>query len=333
MKLDSQITVRNATEPERPRAIPKAFLLTLGVLLLACLWAYWDIAVTLVKVWSRRPAYSHGFLVPVFAVWLSWQRFRDSNFRVGKPQSFGLVLLAAGFGLRWFGTYYFYPPLMMISLIPVIAGILVAVGGLAAWRWSWPAILMLGFMLPLPYQLETGLQGPLRQVGTTASVYVMQSAGLDAFAEGNVIVSGQARIGVEEACSGLSMLLSFLFLSSAVALLSRRPIWERLLLILSAIPIALLSNVIRITVLGVLHQFEHPELAEVVHEYAAFLMMPIALGLLGLELSLLSRLVIEEQLRPVGLIWNHESQTRRPASPSDSVEPGLAPQVVSDGLT
>ncbi len=332
MKLDSQLTVRNAAEPEGPRAFPKVFLLTLGALLLACLWAYWDTAISLVKVWSRRPAYSHGFFVPVFAVWLGWQRFRDSNFRVGQPHSFGLVLVAAGLMLRWFGTYYFYPPLMMLSLIPVMAGLLAALGGLAAWRWSWPSILMLGFMFPLPYHLETGLQGPLRKVGTSASVYVMQSAGLDAFAEGNVIVTGQARIGVEDACSGLSMLLSFLFLSSAVALVSRRPIWERLLLILSAIPIALFSNVIRITVLGVLHQFEHSELAEVVHEYAAFLMMPIALGLLWIELSLLSRLFIVEELKPVGLIWNHDNQTRRPADPSESVKPKLVPQVASDGL-
>jgi exosortase/archaeosortase family protein len=92
-----------------------------------------------------------------------------------------------------------------------------------------------------------------------------------------------------EACSGLSMLMIFFALSTAVALLIRRPWPERALLVASALPIAILSNIIRITVTGVLHKTAGSEVADLVfHDLAGWLMMPLALGMLWTELRLLN---------------------------------------------
>src|SRR5205823_12397771 len=99
---------------------------------------------------------------------------------------------------------------------------------------------------------------------TIISTYALQTFGFAAFAEGNVIRMGEVHIGVVEACSGLSMLVIFFALSTAVAIVVSRPLWERLLLAASAIPIALASNVTRITVTGALHKLVGPELANYV---------------------------------------------------------------------
>jgi len=104
---------------------------------------------------------------------------------------------------------------------------------------------------------------------------------------------GAVRLGVVEACSGLSMLVIFFALSTAVAIVVRRPLWERLLLVASAVPIALLCNIIRITVTGVLHKVAGAQLADYVfHDLAGWLMMPMALGMLWVELKILAWVVV-----------------------------------------
>jgi exosortase len=155
-------------------------------------------------------------------------------------------------------------------------------------------------MIPLPFSIEVALQRPLRTFGTVTSTYIMQTIGLPALAEGNVIVVRDYRIGVEEACSGLRMLMIFFALSTAVALISERPLWERIVIVASAVPIALVTNIMRITVTGIFYLTGNEKLADLVfHDLAGWLMMPFALGLLWVELWVLSRLFVEEEQRPL----------------------------------
>ena len=166
-------------------------------------------------------------------------------------------------------------------------------GGRSALRWSWVAVGFLFFMLPLPHRLETSFSGPLQSVATGMSSYVLQLVGLPAFREGNVILVNEHRIGVVEACSGLGMLLLFFAISAGMALLSRRPWLDRLVLLLSAVPIAILSNVARIVSTSVLYEVAGQHWGEVSHDVFGWLMMPVALGMLCVELKVLSFLLVE----------------------------------------
>ena len=171
---------------------------------------------------------------------------------------------------------------------------------LGSWRtlrWSWPAIAFLLFMVPLPFRLETGLSQPLQKIGTTISTYTLQSLGFAAFAEGNRIRMGEVQLSVVEACSGLSMMMVFFALSTAVAIVIRRPLWERLLLVASAIPIAVIANVTRIVLKGVLHKLAGDYWANLFHDnWASFWMMLLALGLMWVEMRLLSWIVRTRQV-------------------------------------
>jgi exosortase len=204
-----------------------------------------------------------------------------------------VALIALGCLLRVVGSYYYYYWPDRVSLLPVLAGLVLLFGGGAAIRWSWPALLFLVFMFPLPSRMTTLLAQPLQRVGTVASTYVLETLGFPAVAEGNVIVLSEVDLGIVEACSGLRMLLAFFAAASAVALLSRRPLWIRLSLIVSAPLIAVLANILRITVTAVLYETTNRRTAEFVfHDLAGWLMIPIALVLLWLEILLLSRLVV-----------------------------------------
>ena len=250
--------------------------------------------------WANDPQYSHGYLVPLFSIALLWMRREMLDLEQVRPNAWGLALIAFAAMFRLAGAYFFFEWFDFLSLIPFVFGICLLLGGMHAVRWAWPAIGFLIFMIPLPHTLELAMRGPLRRLGTLSSTYIMQTIGLPAISEGNVILVNEARIGVVEACSGLRMLVIFFALSTAVALLSERPLWERILIVISAVPIALISNITRITVTGILHVTVSSKLADVVfHDLAGWLMIPLALCLLWLELWFLSQLLIAQDTRPV----------------------------------
>lgn len=262
--------------------------LTAALAVAGLLWVYGPTLGGLAQRWGHDSRYSHGYLVPLFALYLLGSRRALLVPADWRPSWWGVPAVLAGLALNATGTLLFFEPLNAFSLLGCLAGLAVLVGSRTALVWSWPAIAFLVFMVPLPFQVEVALAHPLQRVATHLSTYTLQTLGFAAFAEGNVIRMGEVRIGVVEACSGLSMLLIFFALSTAVALVVRRPLGERVLIVVSALPVALLSNVTRIVVTGVLHKVAGPKLADLVfHNLAGWLMMPLALGMLWLEMRLL----------------------------------------------
>ena len=303
----SASTTANST-PARPKvAVSTAadstaakWALGRAVALVCCLVAaYLAVIVSLSRVWESDPQYSHGYLVPLFAVGLLWLRRDKLQLQRLRPSWWGIPLIGLALLLRHASAYLFIEYFEQLSLVACLPGLIVAVGGWEALRWSWPAAAYLLYMIPLPYTLEVALREPLRSVGTILSTYTMQTMGLPAVAEGKVIAVGDVRIGVVEACSGLRMMMIFFALSTAVAILSHRPLWQRVLIVASAIPIALIANVARIVSTGTLYALHYNRFADLVfHDLAGWLMMPLALGLLWLETEFLSRLIIEERIQP-----------------------------------
>jgi exosortase len=149
-----------------------------------------------------------------------------------------LAIVALGVGLRLTGTWFYISSLDPLSLLVCLFGFCVLLGGRNAVRWSWPALAFLAFMIPLPYRFERFLAHPLQRLATIASTKCLEILGFCASSEGNIIwVNDEVPIGVVEACGGLTMLLSFLALATAFAIVLRHPLLDRLLLIASAIPL------------------------------------------------------------------------------------------------
>ena len=261
------------------------------------------------RKWNDDPQYSHGYMVTIFAIVLLYLKKDLLKTDAISPSWWGVPILLAGLATKLIATHFYWEWFDFLSLLPVVFGCCLLLGGWAAMRWTWTAILFLFFMIPLPHTLEIAMRSPLRGIGTQASTYFMQTIGLPAYAEGNVIIVDNFHIGVVEACSGLRMLMIFFALSQAVAVLMERPVWERGVVLLSAVPIAIFSNVMRITVTGVLHVtlaestifgMSGTEFADkLFHDWAGWMMMPLALVLLWLEMWFLSHIVITEERQPM----------------------------------
>jgi exosortase len=283
-----------------------------------CLWIYWPSFREMAAKWSSDPQYSHGYLVPIFALVLLYMR-RDRLAGVNWRFDWrGLLLLAIG-GLGLFaGGYMYFDWLTAVSLLPTLAGLVTLFGGWPALRWAWPAIAFLVFMIPLPYAVESALSQPLQRVAAGASTRVLQTIGYPAYSEGNVIVLEQGRIAVVEACNGLSMLLTFAAITTGMAMIINRPLLDRIIVILSTIPIALAVNIARISSNGIAMEIWDAETAnQWFHDQAGWLMMPLAIGVVWFELWLLSRLFVEvpeEKVTPLaGLPLNRATKPSQAA--------------------
>jgi exosortase len=263
------------------------------------LWSYWPTFEAISHEWATNPVYSHGFLVPVFALaLLGFRRQKLEGHSLQPDWLGGGTLLLIGAILRLAGAYYYVPWLEMASLLPCLAGLCLLLAGRPYLAWSWPAIAFLFFMMPLPYRLETGMRQPLQRLATQGSTYILQTVGCPAFAEGNVIVLKDKPLEVSEACSGLSMLMVFFALATAVALIIRRPLWEKGLVLLSAVPIAVIANVGRISLTGLLQTIGRPREADLIfHDLAGWLMMPAGLAMIGIELKIFGRLMVTPAAR------------------------------------
>jgi len=276
--------------------LPSLSFLAVAVALIAggsVLWSYWTTLGEAAERWSIDPQYSHGYLVPAFAALLLWLRRGRLAGGPARANGWGWPLLAAAIVLRFVGSYYHFVWFDAVSLLPCLGALCLLLGGTRAWRWACPAIAFLFFMIPLPYQAAVAMAGPLQHIATTASTYLLQTLGMPAVAEGNVILLNEASLGIVEACSGLRMLVVFFALSTAVTLVARRPFWERIFLVFSAIPIALFTNIVRITATGVAYETVGGEAGQFIfHDLAGWLMMPLALSLLGIELKFLTHLFI-----------------------------------------
>ena len=263
-------------------------------LLAAIAWAYWPTLSALVQRSAQDPRYSHGYLVPAFAIYLVWSRRRSLMELPSRPTMWGLPLAAIGAGLHLLAGAINFDWLAGVAFVPLLAGIVALIWGWRALRIVGPALAFLVFMVPLPYRMEYALGWQLQRFATISSTYMLQVLGFPALGEGNVIILDNGELGVAEACSGLSMLVLFVALATGVAMLVRRPLIDRLLIVASAVPIALIANISRITLTGVLHETVGGKVADAVyHDLAGWLMMPLALALLGLELWFLSHLFLE----------------------------------------
>jgi exosortase len=278
----------------RERAAGAALLIAL-----AALWSFWPTLGQLVRAWLHDSQYSHGILVPLFSFGLLWSR-RDRFPAAARPAPVsGFALLAFAAAVRVFGGAIYFAWLDQIALLPFLAGLVLVFGGWPVLRWAAAPLLFLAYMVPLPYRFEILLGFPLQRLATDASTYVLQTLGQPAIAEGTAILIRDFKLSIVKACSGLSMLVTFFTFSTAVCLVVKNSVSDKLLILLSAIPIALVTNILRIVLTGLMHLHVSSESANAFfHDAAGWFMMPLALVFLWAELWVLRRLFVDARARP-----------------------------------
>ncbi len=259
-----------------------------GALMLA---AFYNGVFDLLNQWTKAD-YSHGFLVPPFAAYLLWRRRAMLPPTIAYPDPWGLPFFAVAVGLTVGAELNYGKEIARgLALIVGCAGIVVMfLGRWPALKWAWPGLVFLLLALPLPFDLEVRLSNRLRLIAAQGGTYVLQMLGFPTYSTGTVIQIGETQLGVAEACSGLSMLLAFVAMTVAIAFLCppSRSKWDRIGIVASSIPIAVICNIGRIVVTGLVYHAGWKQLGDfVVHDLAGWLMMPFALAIVWLEFRLI----------------------------------------------
>jgi exosortase len=259
-------------------------------------WAYLPMLRVFADKWLNDPQYSHGLLVPFFSAYLMRRAWR-SEARVLEPLPIlGCGLLAASLGLRVAGGALLFYQFDALALLLSLVAACLAIGGAPLLKRTGPAIAFLIFMVPLPYELERNVGAPLKTAATISSTFLLQTLGLPAIRDGNLILIDEVRLGVVDACSGLKMMVTFAAFSVGAVLLMQRSRFEKLMVLLGIIPIAVLTNVLRITATGISFSgISDKATQDFLHDMHGWLMMPVGLALLALELWVLKKLIVEDE--------------------------------------
>jgi len=262
-------------------------------LIAAFIWSYWTTIKDLLEIWLKSDEYSCGLLVPFIVIYVVWlRRGQLTKCRIC-PSMWGLLLFLSAHGLRLAGLFYMYSSMERLSLVVSLAALVWFLFGGAVFRKLIPLFIFLGLMLPLPKSFEARITLPLQHLATSSAVFSLEMLGYEVATEGNVIHLGQTTVAVAEACNGLRMVTSFFVISGLVILLVRRAWWEKLILLLSTLPIALFCNTVRLTITAIAFTILKGEYWEkVFHDYGGYAMMPLALAIVVFELWILTKIII-----------------------------------------
>jgi exosortase len=255
---------------------------------LACLLS-WQNFRKLWDDWMTLPAYSHGVLVPlVFGFLLYIERDRLRNLR-DSPSGWGIVLTTAGILCLGIGTVSGLYYIQQISILFLVAGIVAGYWGLKTLNATRFPILYLLFMIPLPYLVFNAIALPLQMLAARGSARLLEFLQIPVYREGNIINLPHISLGIVKACSGIQSLVSLLAISVLLTRLGHLKGLPGVLFTLSAIPIAVVANMIRIAGAGILGSM-NPDLAEgFFHLFSGWVVFVFAFLSLILEIRLFQR--------------------------------------------
>lgn len=254
----------------------------------------------LAETWIADPNWSHGFLIPLFSLYLLYARREELLSAPRGVSLWGLPILLGGMALSVFGfhrgTWWFSQLSMPVALF----GLVLYLAGPAVMRTAWLPILYLILAIPIPEILYVRVALPLQNFAARGATTFLQLCGVEMEVTASrldvVSLSGvEHSLTVAEACSGIRSLIAYVALGVAWAYLEYRPIWQRLVLVASAVPIAIFLNVARVAITCTMYVVDKPELGQdFMHEVAGMVMLAPALVLFWLLSWLLRSLVIEE---------------------------------------
>ena len=254
-------------------------------------WLYWNVIVKLVHDWATDDNYSHGFLIVPLAVYLTWERRQRFWTTAVKPSLMGLavvvssiVILAAGA----LGSEFF---LTRISMLGALTGIVLFLFGWARLRVLVFPLAVLLLMVPLPTILFNQIAFPLQLLASRVGEFALSSFHIPVLREGNVLALANISLEVVEACSGIRSLVSLFTLGIVLGYFADSRQWARTLIALSAIPVAVFANGVRVAGTGIAAHGFGPAAAEgFLHSFSGWLMFVVAFLLMLALQRLLMRL-------------------------------------------
>ncbi len=250
-----------------------------GLLLVAVLGVlYASVLKLLVYQWYSDADYSHGFLVPLLSAYLIWQR-RDKLRQVPRhPSWWGMVIVGFSLGLLFLGSLGAELSLARLSILGTLCGLIVYFTGSAMLRAVAFPMAFLLFAIPIPVVIYNEIVFPLQFIASKFATRVLELLNLfPIMREGNVLILPHMRLEVVEACSGIRSLMSLLALAAGYGYLVEKSTPVRWFLVLAMVPLAIVSNGMRIMITAVMANYMGPQAAEgFMHEFSGWVIFVVA---------------------------------------------------------
>ncbi len=270
-------------------------------------WLFWAHLTRLFNYW-QTPDWSHGFIVPLFCLYLV--HVKRTAYLTGNHSGsiWGLpaLVLSIGSYVLFIATTYGYP--QSLAMIPTLAGLVLLLRGWRSLKLAIFPIAVLVLAIPPPTRLYRAITQPLQQfVASTSTFFLNIFPGVDEADNLGIHIGyymGDGRQGsfaVAGACSGMRSLMAFTFLGLAIAFLGQRPKWQRAVVIVLLLPVAVFCNFLRVLITGSLHMYGHSELAGgTAHSLLGFLLFGVGIAIFLGILWILDHLTVEDELgRPM----------------------------------
>lgn len=292
--------VAESAAPALADSFPPQTCLKAAVVAALLVWLnFWQLRVLTAR-WMDDPNWSHGFLIPLFSLYLLYARRAELLGAKRRSCLWGLPIMLLGLLQVPAGTFYFRNNWFShLGLIVLLFGTVLYLAGPAVIRVVWLPIVFLVFAMPLPDYVYSRIALPLQNLAAAASRVVLGLFMTINSKESSLVLI--SRTGVErplqvaEACAGIRLLVAFLALGVAMAYLDERPLWQRAVLVVMGGPIAIVCNVLRVTITCAMNWLDRPQLGEgFMHDFTGMLMLAPALLMLGALSWLLRRLFVEE---------------------------------------
>lgn len=277
-----------AKEPDLglPQTIPSRasfWLARLPYLVIATLVVaiYYRVWIKLVHDWYTIPDYSHGFLVPFFAVFLIWDKRKYLSTVPVRQTWSGIVLVGFSIAVLILGVYGVELFTSRLSFVLLMTGLIGTFFGWAMVRALRFPLLVLILAIPFPAILFNQITFPLQLLASRIASDILPLLGVPTLHEGNVIELPVMKLEVAEACSGIRSLMSLFTLAVFYGYFLERTTRRRVILALASIPIAVTANVARIVGTGLCVQYWDPDKAlGFFHEFSGWVMFVISLACL-----------------------------------------------------
>lgn len=273
------------------------FWIVVSAMLALAIWSYWPTMIELFKEWRRDDDYSAGQLVPWVCLFFVW---RQRNMLRQCPLIpcwwGGIALLFLAQAGRLYGLLFMFESAERYAMVLTVAGLVLLVAGWRVVRQvSW-ILLFLFLMVPLPGRVHNLIGGPLQGLATSGSVFALEAFLPRVSQQGNIVMLNEnTPMAVAEACSGLRMLTAFVIVAGFIAYMVKRPRWQKTVLLVSSIPVAVVCNIVRIFATALVMLTVGKEVGETFfHDFAGVVMMPAAVLLMFGEIWLMDRLVVPD---------------------------------------
>ena len=299
----------------------------------ALAFVYFAVLMKLSRDWWTDENYSHGLLVPFiigFIVWQERKRFTEQQ-RTSALWT-GVVLVSFALLALWAGTAGAELFVQRASLLLMLAGIVIYFFGLRIIQVVAVPLLLLALAIPIPQIIFNKIAFPLQLFASKCAVAAMSFLEIPVLRQGNIIelmplgATEPKRLAVVEACSGIRSLMTLVTLAVVYAYFTRprdpqisadgtdaspksQPkffatfgFWRSVILIVSAVPIAILTNAARVSGTGVLAHYYGTKVADgFFHSFSGWVIYLVAAALLFATGWSLDR---------VGRMWTNQTTPR-----------------------